>query len=164
MTHAREAGAGFREMRVGTKEDGTFALTNVPAGRIWVLYPKMESLASRNIGADVVLCETKDDGQEVNVGDIALKAAYRLKGRVTLSDGQTIPPDMHVILSADPAWDSQIAPIHPDGTFEFEGLPAGVYSANPGVKGYGTAPGTILEVLINRDVNDLAIQLQPNKR
>lgn len=161
MAHSRLSGTGFREVSVGTKEDGTFALTSVPAGRIWVLYPKMESLAARNIGADVVLCETKDDGQEVNVGDIALKPAYRLRGRVTLSDGQAIPAGMHVTLSADQAWDSQIAPIHPDGAFEFDGLPAGVYSVDSGVKGYSTAPGTTLEVLINRDVNEFAIHLQP---
>lgn len=164
ITHERTAGTVFPEMRVGTKDDGTFVFTNVPAGRIWVLYPKMESLASRDIGADVVLCETKDNGQEVDLGDISLKPAYRLKGRVILSDGKAVPPDMHVTLSADRAFDSQIVPIHGDGTFEFQGLPTGVYSISPGVKGYHLAPGTSLEVLISRDVNEFTISMQPSSK
>lgn len=75
VTHDRMSGNMFPEVRIGTREDGTFAFTNVPAGRVWVLYPKMASLASRGIGGDVVLCETKDNGEEVNVGDISLKPA-----------------------------------------------------------------------------------------
>ncbi|HEX4227690.1 MAG TPA: carboxypeptidase regulatory-like domain-containing protein [Bryobacteraceae bacterium] len=164
VTHDRMSGAMFPEMRVGTREDGTFVFTNVPAGRIWVLYPKMESLASRDIGADVVLCETKDNGQEVDVGDISLKPAYRLKGRVTLSDGKTIPPDMHVTLSADRAWDSQIVPIKADGSFEFDGLPSSVYSVSPGVRGYHLEAGFGLEVLVNRDVNDFSAPMQIGNR
>src|SRR6185437_11399000 len=39
------SGTVFPEVRIGTKDDGTFVITNIPAGRIWYVYPKMESLA-----------------------------------------------------------------------------------------------------------------------
>ena len=94
-------GAVFQEVRIGTKDDGTFAITNLPAGRIWYVYPKMESLAARGQVGDAVLVETKDNGQEVNVSTIKLRTAYTLRGKVVLSDGNQIPPDMHVTLSSD---------------------------------------------------------------
>ena len=43
--HNRMAGAVFQEVRIGTKDDGTFAITNLPAARIWYVYPKAESLS-----------------------------------------------------------------------------------------------------------------------
>jgi hypothetical protein len=148
-------------MRIGTKEDGSFAITNVPAGRIWMLYPKMESLAARGIGADPVACETKDDGQEVDLGDILLKRAYTLRGRVALSDGKPVAPDMRVTLSADRAWDSQVAVIGEDGRFEFHGLPPGVYGIAAAVKGYHPGGQFAGEALVNREVNDLVIRMEP---
>jgi hypothetical protein len=160
-THERRAGTVYPEVRIGTKEDGTFAITNVPAGRIWLVYPKMESLAARGIGADVIACETKDDGQEVDVGDIQLTAGHTLHGKVVLSDGKPVPPDMHVTLAADRAWDTQMAVIGSDGSFEFRGLPAGVYGINPAVKGYRAGDGFGIEALVNRDVSDLVIRLEP---
>jgi Carboxypeptidase regulatory-like domain len=161
ITHERRSGTMYSEIRIGTKEDGTFAITNVPAGRIWLLYPKMESLAARGIGADVVACETKDDGQEVDVGDVRLAPAYTLRGKVVLTDGKPIPPDMHVTLSADRGWDSQMAVIGSDGWFEFHGLPSGVYSLGPAVKGYHAGDSFGVEALVNRDIDGLVIRMSP---
>src|SRR5258708_31587415 len=55
-THAHGAGTVYPEVRIGTQEDGKFAITNVPAGRIWYVDPKKESLASRGLGADAFPC------------------------------------------------------------------------------------------------------------
>ncbi|MDR3701725.1 MAG: hypothetical protein P4L56_18900 [Candidatus Sulfopaludibacter sp.] len=161
FTHERRSGSTFSEVRIGTKEDGTFAITNVPAGRVWLVYPKMESLAARGIGGDVVECETQDDGQEVDLGDMQLSAGHNLKGKVVLSDGKPIPSNMHVILGADRAWDSQMAVIAPDGSFEFRGLVNGVYTIGPAVKGYRAGDGFGVEKLINRDISDLVIRMEP---
>lgn len=109
-------------MRIGTDVDGRFSITNVPAGRIYYLYGKMESLAPEGLAADLVERETRDDGQLLNIGDIQVKPAYTLRGRVVLSDGKAIPPDMRVSLSADQAWDSQIVTMDSEGRFEFKGL------------------------------------------
>ncbi|MEO7143518.1 MAG: carboxypeptidase-like regulatory domain-containing protein, partial [Bryobacteraceae bacterium] len=83
------------------------------------------------------------------------------RGKVVLSNGKPIPPDMRVTLSADRAWDSQIATLSPDGRFEFHGLPAGVYGLAPAVKGYRLPEGVGVEALVNRDVNDVVIQMEP---
>ena len=61
-THSRHNDEALPEVRIGTDDDGKFALTNIPAGRIWYLYAKMESLASRGLAAEIVECTTKSDG------------------------------------------------------------------------------------------------------
>jgi hypothetical protein len=159
-THARLSGSTYNEMRIGTREDGTFAITGVPAGRIWMVYPKMESLTAQNIGANAVPVETKDDGQEVSIGDIELKPACILRGRVVLSDGKPMPPDMHVTISADQAWDSQVVTIDSEGKFEFRGLPAGVFAVDAGLRGYHS-PDRVTEVLVNRDIDNLVLRMLP---
>jgi len=159
-SHGHGAGTVFPEVRIGTREDGTFAITNIPAARIWLIYPKMESLASRGIGAGAVPCETKDDGQEVDVGDIQLAPAYTFRGQIVLEDGKPVPPDMHVTLAADRGWDSQIAPISPDGRLEFHGLPADIYNLMPAVKGYHLPEGSNPAAIVNRDVDNFVIGME----
>jgi uncharacterized GH25 family protein len=160
-THERAAGSTYGEVRIGTHEDGTFAITNIPAGRIWLVYPKMASLVDRGISADVVPCETKDDGQTVDLGDIVLTKAYSLRGKIVLSDDKPIPPDMHMTLGSDRGWDSQITAINQDGTFTFKALAKGVYSLIPAVKGYRLATGPGMEALVDRDRSDFVIRMEP---
>lgn len=165
MTHERRAGTTYSETRIGTREDGTFAISNVPAGRVWLLYGKMESLASRNIGSGAVQCETKDDGQEVNLGDIELKPAFTLRGKVVLSDGSAIPPNTRVTLGAsDWYWDTQMATLAPDGSFEFKGLSSGIYTVGSATRNYRVPDEATGEVLVHRDVDDVVITLQPTTR
>jgi hypothetical protein len=147
---------------VGTREGGTFDLTNVPAGRIWMLYRKMESLAARGLATEVVECETKDDGQIVNVGDVQVSPAFTLRGKVVLSSGNSIPPNTHIKLGADRSWmDDQMAVLAPDGSFEFKGLAKGVYSLGVGIKNYWMPEGSTGEVLVNRDVEGVSVLLEP---
>jgi hypothetical protein len=162
-SHIQFAGESFPEVRIGTREDGTFAITNVPAGHIWNVYPKMESLAARGLAAGAMACETRDDGEEVDVGDIRLLPAYTLRGRALLSDGKPIPPEMHVDLIADQGADTQTTVIAPDGSFELKGLAKGIYSLYASVKGYSAgrrAAGD--EVLVNRDRQDVVIRMEAN--
>lgn len=161
ITHSRMSGTVFQEVLIGTKDDGTFAITNIPAGRIWYVYPKMESLAARGLAGDAVPVETKDDGEEVEVGTINLRTAYTLRGKVVLSDGKRIPPDMHVTLSSDAGSDSQIAKLAEDGSFEFRGLLKGVYRIAPGVRGYKPKDDFYGEVLINGDSKRIVVPMSP---
>jgi hypothetical protein len=101
---------------------------------------------------------TREDGEMVDIGDLTLKQAYTLRGKVALSDGKTIPPGMRITLSAD--LDTQVAPLAADGSFAFRGLAADVYQLTPAVKGYQIPEG-IKEVLANRDIDGLVITLQP---
>lgn len=159
VVHSRASGTVFPEFRIGTKDDGTFAITNIPVGRIWYIYPKMESLAARRLAGDAVPVETKDDGEEVDVGAIRLRTAYTLRGRVVLSDSKPVPPDMHVTLSSDAGFDSQIVVLAEDGSFEFRGLAKGVYSIAPGVRGYKPTDGFYGEVLVDRDGKSIRVPM-----
>ena len=159
--HSRMAGTTFPEVRIGTREDGTFAITNVPAGRIWFVYPKMASLAERALAGNAEPCETKDDGQEVDVGDIRLVPAYTLRGRVVLSDGKPIPPEMRVTLATDWGSDTQMTQLAADGAFEFHGLAKGIYMLGPAVRAYKLSDGFTGEVLLDRDRKDVVIWMEP---
>jgi hypothetical protein len=157
FVHSRLSGTVFPEVRIGTKDDGTFAITNIPAGRIWYVYPKMESLAAKGLAGNAVPIETKDDGEEVDVGTLNLQTAYTLRGKVVVSDGKPIPPDMHVTLSSDAGFDNQIAPVAADGSFEFRGLAKGIYSIEPGIHGYKPRDEFYGEVLVDRDGKSITI-------
>jgi hypothetical protein len=163
-THSRRSGTTLPEVRIGTREDGTFVITNVLPGRIFIAYPKMESLAGRNLAGGVVPLETKDDGQEIDIGDIVVRPAHTVRGKIVLSDGKPIPPDMRVSLGADMAWDSQIKPIAPDGSFEFRGVADGVYSLSPAVRSYRAGDGFGIEILVKGDFNNLVVRMDPDTR
>jgi protocatechuate 3,4-dioxygenase beta subunit len=160
-SHTHNSAEFIPEVRIGTKEDGTFALTNVPAGRIFVLYPKMASVASSGFAGAEVPVETADDGQEISVGDIRLRPSFTLRGKIVLSDGKTIPPGGRVTLSADWGMDSQMVSIDADGNFEFKGLPSAVYTVSVAIKGYKPPSNYGVEVLVNRDRSNFVIRMQP---
>ena len=167
VPHDGSLGRWYPEVRIGTAEDGTFSITNVPPGRIWLLHPTMESLASRGIGGDVIECETKADGDQINLGDINLKAAHAVRGKVVLVDAKRLPGEMRVIVTADRSGDSQTTKIGSDGGFRFDGLPDGIYSVTPAVEGYRLqhdCTGSLcrsVEIVVRGDVSDLVIKMEP---
>ena len=161
-THTRMSGKILAEIRIGTNEKGEFAITNVPPGRVWYLHGKMDSLASRNLAAEIIECATKDDGQEVNLGDIAVRPAYTLRGTIVLSDGKPAPPNMRVMLYADHVPDFQSLMLAADGSFEFKGVAKGVYSLSPNVRGYQTVDGEPgIEILVEGNVTNMRVMLRP---
>jgi hypothetical protein len=161
MAHSRRAGTGFPEMVIGTREDGTFAITNVPVGRILYIYPKMESLAPLGFAGNPEPLETKDDGQEIHIGDLKLQPAYTLRGKVVLTDGAEVGKQMRVTIGADEIMDSQMVVLGPDGSFEFKGLSKGVYTLSPGVRNYQPPDGDTGEVLVDRDGKNVVLRLEP---
>jgi hypothetical protein len=160
MAHSRRAGTGFPEMVIGTREDGTFAITNVPVGRILYLYPKMESLAPLGFAGNPEPLETKDDGQEIHMADIKLLPSFTLSGKVVLSDGAAIPKGMSVTIGSDSGNDMQMVPLAPDGSFEFKGLSKGVYTISPAVRNYQLPEGDTGEVLVDRDGKTVTIRVE----
>jgi hypothetical protein len=70
---------------------------------------------------------------------------------------------MHVTIGSDISFDSQMAEIGSDGSFEFYGLSKGVYDVSAGVKGY--LPANMHdEALVDRDGKALTIRLEPAAR
>jgi len=157
-------GNPYGEIRIGSQEDGSFVITNVPTPVEWYIYGKMESIAARG-ATDPIECATTRDNEEVDVGEIQLKPGHRVRGKVTLSDGAAIAEGMRVIISADRAWDSQTVVIGRDGRFEFIGLPTGQYHIRPAVRSYQLQGGRpIIETMIDRDIDDFAVVVVPAVR
>ncbi len=152
------SGSFYDEIRIGTRQDGTFAITGVPVPEQWNLFGKMESLATRG-ETEPVAVSTTEDGQDLNVGDLVVQPGYRLRGRVVLSDGKPIAEGMRVSLAFDRTQDVQTMVLPADGDFAFEGLAPGRYTVWASVKGYKARQDT--ETSVNQDVNGLAITLDP---
>jgi hypothetical protein len=148
------------EIRVGTNDDGRFAITNVPPGVDWYLYGKMESLAARG-GAPIIECTTRSDGEEVDVGDLSIVPPLHLRGKVVLSDGKPLPTVMRVTVGSDRAFDSQTTILTPDGVFEFSGLAKGTYTISAFVKGYRPASTSSSRFTLENDVTDFVVTFDP---
>ena len=104
---------------------------------------------------------TKDNGQEVNVGDIAVRKSFTMRGRVILNDGKSIPPDMRISATYSRG-DSLTVNIGPDGAFEIKGLQRGVYTIVPAVRGYEPNGGDrYLETLVEGETNNFNIVMRP---
>ena len=156
-------GNPYEEFRVGTKDDGTFTITNVPQPVDWLVYAKMSSM--QHGATEPVEVKTTRDNEYVRAPDLVVGAGFRLKGIVHLSDDRTIPQGTRITISSESAWDSQTAILAPDGTFEFNNLPAGTFNLTPSVKGYGPKSETKgnggISIMIDRNVEDIHLTLYP---
>jgi hypothetical protein len=154
-------GDPYPEIRVGTQQDGSFIISDVPTGVQWFVYAKMESVAPRG-ASEARACLTPKAGAIVDVGDIQLGPGYRFQGKVILSDARPVPDGMRVIVTSAHVWDSQTALVDKDGRFKFVGLPKGEYSISPAVKGY-SLPGDQREIQasVQQDVDNFVISLSP---
>jgi hypothetical protein len=87
-------GDPYPEMRVGTQQDGTFIVSDVPAGVQWFVYPKMESVATKG-ASEPKACITTRPSETVDVGEISLRTGYRLEGRVVLTEAHGMDSREH---------------------------------------------------------------------
>jgi hypothetical protein len=156
-------GFNFDAIQIGTQPDGAFVIPNVPAGEVWYLSARMDTIASRG-AVQPVKVVTEKDGDLIDIGDLNIGLGLRLRGRVELSDGKPIPPGMEIRIAPGcsycweemaipmPAgfttlnrdyqlFDQQTIRLSPDGRFEFKGLPTGPFRVSVAVQGYSVAPG-----------------------
>lgn len=151
-------GNPYGEITVGTQPDGTFAIPDVPFPWHWYIYAKAESVASRGATGNIK-CATKRDDEIVDLGDLQLKPAYHLRGKVSLSDGSPIPHGITVTISSDIVRDAQKVTVPPNGQFQFAGLAAGNYDVSASVKGY-SPPHSPAPVSVEHDVDNYVITLR----
>jgi hypothetical protein len=157
-------GDPYEEVRIGTQEDGSFVIPNVPAPVNWYVYGKMESIAAMG-GTPPVECATKRDQQEVNIGDIQIRPGHHVRGNVTLSDGAAIDDGMRITINAAKGFDSQTVVIGKGGGFDFAGLPAGDYEIFTSVRGYRLSGGQrTISKSVNADIDNVVIVLDPAPR
>jgi len=155
------SGSFYDEMRIGTQEDGSFVFANAPAPEHWYLYGRMESLAARG-ATDSIECATTRDNQEVNLGEVQVKHAYRLQGKVLLSDGKQVPEGMRVDIISRRTRDHQSTLISADGHFAFAGLALGDYLLFASVRGYALQKGNgEIVASVHGDVDKMDIVLEP---
>jgi protocatechuate 3,4-dioxygenase beta subunit len=153
-------GDPYPEMRIGTQQDGTFAISNVPTGVQWFIYPKMESVAARGAAAPKVVLTARPN--VVDVCEFSLRPGYRLRGRVVLSDGKAVPDGTHISITSKRSGDAQTTVADAKGRFEFVGLPPGGYSISPSVKDYELADKQyVLRASIQHDIDDYVVSLSP---
>jgi hypothetical protein len=159
ITHANYNGLTFDDMRVGTDKDGSFAFANVPPGRIWGIYPSIESLHGQNLTAAPHWCETTTDRQVVDVGKLALRPGFTVAGKIELPGQEAIPPGMHVTINREQTRDNRLADIGPDGTFEFNALAPGIYHLEIGINGYQSPADSPQEILVDHDRHNVIIHM-----
>ena len=152
-------GQSFDDMRVGTDKDGLFAFTNVPARRIWGIYPTFESMRGRNLTAAPHWSESLADRQVVNVGRITLHPGFSVSGKIVLVDAKDVPAGMHVTIN--PQWTvlNRVTPIASDGSFEFQTLAPGIYSLMPGINRYTPTDDSPHKILVEHDRRNVIIHM-----
>jgi uncharacterized GH25 family protein len=142
-------GSGYDEVRIGTREDGSFAFTNVPAPENWYVFGKMESISARG-AIQPLETPTHRDGEEIDLGDIAMQPGHRLRGKVVLPGGKPVPAGMRIFITPGcmsclkefghfGLLDAQTVELGADGAFEFTHLATGPYQITVSVKGYALA-------------------------
>jgi carboxypeptidase family protein len=149
----------FSDMRVGTDRDGSFVFTNVPARRIWGIYPSIESLGDRNLAAAPRWCESPADRQVVKVGKITLRPGFSVSGKVVLVDAKWVPPGMHVTINPEWTVTNRLTPIASDGTFAFNTLAPGIYSLTVGINGYKPTDDSPHRLLVDNDRSNILIRM-----
>jgi hypothetical protein len=123
------------------------------------------------VGAKKV--QVDDDGGVTNVGEMSAAKGFKLAGRVVLSDGKPIPPGVRIIIDRDDAWDSQLPTLDENGGFNVNGVPGGeVIGVSVSVPGYHLSRQNVsldrmnmtgLQGLVDEDISDLRILLEPGK-
>ena len=131
----RAAGVYAGHFEVGTDANGRFVLSNLPAKTDYYLYGLMDTVSAHG-AIPFRPVHAGRDGGTTDVGDVAIRAGYRLSGRVMLSDGGKLPPDMRLLVGRHEAWDSQTVSLGPDGEFDVSGLPLEVVNLTIRVPGY----------------------------
>ncbi len=72
-------GEPYDEVRIGTRADGSFTITNVPEPVDWYLYAKMNSVNQRGATAPVEV-QTSQDKEYVHAPDLIIRPGYPAEG------------------------------------------------------------------------------------
>ena len=135
-TQERESSVFMRGFEVATDKDGRFALQVVPSDNRFHLYTKMADMRSLSLALPLQSVSSGAVGSKIDLGDLALKPAHRVRGRVVLEDGsEQLPAKTRIHLSRDDAWDYGDVTLGDDGSFEFKGVPAETISLSVRVPG-----------------------------
>lgn len=131
----RSSGSYLGNFEIGTDSEGRFAFINLPPDADFEIYGIMNTL--KPFGAiSAQRVHTAKNGEASDVGDLLIRPAYRLAGKVVLADGGAIANKTRLLVSREGAWDSMQLTLDADGNFDSPGIPAEVVSLSVRVNGY----------------------------
>lgn len=172
LAQADRRAEGFLEAQeIGTDEHGRFTFSNVAPEQTYVLCGKMSSLHEQG----AVYPESVHVAGEgmVDAGVLPVHPAHRIRGRVSLSDGQPVPSGTRVMIARSDAYDVLVLQLDPDGRFEAVGVPPESVTVSAAVRGYRVSPrnpgfdpvnASYVRLKTDRDLDDFELLLEPGIR
>lgn len=135
-THDRESSVFMRGFEVATDKEGRFAMQVVPPDNRYYLYTKMADMREISLALPLQTVASGAAGSKVELGDLKLKPAYKLRGRIVLEDGsEPLPLKTRIHLGRENAWDYRDMTVNEDGSFEFQAVPSESISLSIRVQG-----------------------------
>jgi hypothetical protein len=154
-------GSAYDEIRIGTRDDGSFSIPNVPAPEQWELFATMESTSAEGT-TDPIPVSTARDNEELNVGNIEVSRGFHLRGKLTPIERKPIPQGTRIYLENEFTRDVQSVILAQDGAYRFEGLAVGHYTLWANVRGYQPLMDDhALKVSVERNIDNFDVILHP---
>jgi hypothetical protein len=120
-----------------TDDQGQFLFPNVPAGKACFMYSLMSEAGANGGVRPITRFVTANDNATNDLGEMAVLPAYRLRGRIRLSDDKPLPAGTRAMLGREDAWDTlPNVEVATDGSFTFNGVPAESVGLSVRVPGY----------------------------
>jgi hypothetical protein len=161
----------FGEQQIGTRSDGSFEFSYVPAEADYYLYTKMSSSAADAGSLPLRRVSIGDSESTIELGELEVRPSHTLAGRLELTDGKPVPGPLQLMIDREGAWDAQTAIVERDGKFRFENVPdseAVTFSARvPGYRLSGdrnyhqVLNDTSLAMFVEGSRDDLVIYFEP---
>ena len=157
--------------QTGTDAQGRFSFFNAPADEEFFVYGIMSSVGPHAAIGPRRL-QAAGDGGQTDAGDLAVEPAYRITGRLALSDGKPVPAHTRVLFNRQDLRDTQAVEADASGGFSVGGIPSGIISISARFPGYRTSDknrsldrpnGRALQGLVKGDIDGLIMLFEPGK-
>jgi hypothetical protein len=172
-TEDRGAGTFMRGFEVATDRDGRFTIQAVPADNRFFFYATMSDMRALGLSLPLQTVNSGAVGTKSDLGELTLKPAHRIRGRVVTADNTPLPPRTRLYLSRENAWDTADLILPPDGSFEFKAVPPETISLSVRVPNYRISARNPSKDWLNEgrllgrlegDLDDFIIHLEPGAR
>jgi hypothetical protein len=169
----RSAEHWIGDYSVATDDQGRFLFVNMPADTACYLYSVMSDAARAGGVLPSRRFATGADGATTDLGDLQVRPAYRVSGRVVLADGKPVPAGTRAMLGRADAWDTlPNVGLGANGSFTFTGVPPESVELSVRVPGYRFAAqnpsldrlnGLGLLGRVTGNISNLVILLEPGQ-
>jgi protocatechuate 3,4-dioxygenase beta subunit len=155
--------------QIGTDAEGRFSFSNAPADEDFFVYGIMSSVGPYGAVGPKRM-HAADDGGQTDAGDLTVEPAYRITGRLALSDGKPVPAHTRVLFNRQDTRDTQSVEADASGGFSVDGIPSGIISISASVPGYRTSEknrsldrpnSRAMQGLVKGDIDGLIILFEP---